>query len=74
VTELSRFHISGPNGKHVCQVLPVTGPSLMALSRVPYRLRPAACKTLAREAAEALDFLHGRGLCHGGTSCCPCNS
>ncbi|KAL2168975.1 hypothetical protein VTG60DRAFT_6617 [Thermothelomyces hinnuleus] len=49
VTELRRFLISGPNGRHhVCLVLPVAGPSLPALSRVPYRLRPAACKTFAR--------------------------
>ena len=67
VTERRRFFISGPNGHHVCQVLPVTGPSLMALSRPPYRLRPAVCKTLARQAAQALEVLHARGLCHGGT-------
>jgi serine/threonine protein kinase len=67
VTELRRFRILGPNGQHVCQVLPVTGPSLLALSRAPYRLRPASCKTLGREAAQALEFLHGKGLCHGGT-------
>ncbi len=71
VTERRRFFISGPNGHHVCQVLPVTGPSLMALSRPPYRLQPAVCKTLAQQAAQALEFLHARGLCHGGTSCCP---
>ncbi|KAK4244449.1 kinase-like domain-containing protein [Corynascus novoguineensis] len=65
VTELHRFLIQGPNGHHVCQVLPVTGPSLLALSRVPYRLRPAVCKKLAREGAQALEFLHARGLCHG---------
>ena len=70
VTELRRFTISGPNGYHVCQVLPVTGPSLMALSQVPYRLQPAACKALARESAQALAWLHARGLCHGGSSRC----
>ena len=73
VTERRRFFISGPNGHHVCQVLPVTGPSLMALSRPPYRLQPAVCKTLAQQATQALEFLHARGLCHGGTSCCPRN-
>ncbi|KAK0666773.1 kinase-like domain-containing protein [Cercophora samala] len=65
VTELRRFVILGPNGSHICQVLPLTGPSLLSLSRVPYRLRPAACKNLGRQAAQALAFLHKRGLCHG---------
>ncbi|KAL2161709.1 hypothetical protein VTH06DRAFT_8271 [Thermothelomyces fergusii] len=65
VTELRRFAISGPNGRHICQVLPLAGPSLLALSRPPYRLRPEMCKKLAGEAARALDFLHSRGLCHG---------
>ncbi|KAK4640931.1 hypothetical protein QC761_0097010 [Podospora bellae-mahoneyi] len=65
VTEIRRFAISGPNGNHICQVLPLTGPSLLSLSRVPYRLRPAACKTLGRQAAQALAFLHKKGICHG---------
>ena len=67
-TELRRFFITGPNGRHLCQVLPLTGPSLLALSTAPYRLHPAACKSLARQAAQALGYLHDRGLCHGGTS------
>jgi serine/threonine protein kinase len=66
VTELRHFFISGPNGRHLCQVLQLTGPSLLALSRSPYRLHPTVCKKLAREAVEALGVLHERGLCHGG--------
>lgn len=66
VTELRRFHITGPNGCHLCQVLPLMGPSLSALSDHRYRLRPAGCKVLAQQAANILVFLHANNLCHGG--------
>ena len=68
VTELRRFHVNGPNGRHVCQVLPLVGPSLSALSGHRYRLRPSGCKMLAQQAAKILAFLHANSLCHGGMS------
>lgn len=68
VTELRRFYITGPNGRHLCQALPLMGPSLSALSNHRYRLRPARCKLLARQATSILAFLHANNLCHGGMS------
>lgn len=66
VTELRRFYTTGPNGRHLCQVLPVMGPSLLELSNHRHRLGPAECKMLARQAVEILAELHANNLCHGG--------
>ncbi|KAI1377964.1 kinase-like protein [Hypoxylon crocopeplum] len=57
------FWIDGPNGRHLALVLPILG--------------PAACKTrdlvsdtdaihkVCRQLAEALHYIHSKGICHG---------
>ncbi|KAI1267449.1 kinase-like protein [Xylariaceae sp. FL1019] len=61
-----QFWIDGPNGRHVCFVLPVLGPDLSKLSKYCYsRLKPAFARELSLQAAQALVQLHSNGLCHG---------
>ncbi|KAF7559981.1 hypothetical protein G7046_g4166 [Stylonectria norvegica] len=61
------FAFDGPNGHHLCLVLPVFGPSTSELSyNLTCRLRPWLARKLAYQAVEAVASLHSRGLCHGG--------
>lgn len=67
VTYTRYFHINGPNGRHLCLVLPLLGPSCYSLSRyLKTRIRPWLAHLVASEAAKAVADLHARGLCHGG--------
>lgn len=61
----SSFEIAGPNGRHVCLLLPVLGPSLGNLD-VCESLSPATRYRVCRQAASGVTFLHERGVCHGG--------
>ena len=62
-----QFTFEGPNGKHLCLVLPVLGPSLSELSYCfNSRLRPWLAQKAAYQATEAILRLHAKGLCHGG--------
>lgn len=68
VTYLRFFHIQGPNGRHLCLVLPVLGPSAYELSHyMDSRLAPWLARRVSLQATAALADLHSRGLCHGGT-------
>ncbi|RDA89926.1 hypothetical protein CP533_3295 [Ophiocordyceps camponoti-saundersi (nom. inval.)] len=60
------FSFDGPNGRHLCLVLPVLGPSLSELSYyLQCRLTPQFARKVARQATIAVAELHSRGLCHG---------
>ncbi|RSL85190.1 hypothetical protein CEP51_003472 [Fusarium floridanum] len=66
VTYERYFHIEGPNGRHLCLVLPVLGPSAYRVSHyLESRIQPRLARNVALQAAEALADLHSRGLCHG---------
>lgn len=66
--EYRRFSIDGPNGRHLCLVLPVLGPSGSQLScYLISRLTPRLARKAAHQAARALANLHAQGVCHGGT-------
>ncbi|KAI3320448.1 kinase-like domain-containing protein [Xylariaceae sp. AK1471] len=58
---LDNFWLEGPNGRHLCLVLPLLGPSIDSLKRSD----AALVKKLIWKAAQGLHFLHGRGICHG---------
>ncbi|KAK3684183.1 kinase-like domain-containing protein [Podospora appendiculata] len=63
---LRNFWIDGPNGRHLCLVLPVLGPNLSSLSTGIYsRLQPAFVKHVSLQAGQALVALHANGICHG---------
>ena len=65
--EYRRFTIDGPNGRHLCLVLPVLGPSASQLScYLESRITPRLARKAAYQAAQALANLHAQGLCHGG--------
>ncbi|KAF2223277.1 kinase-like domain-containing protein [Elsinoe ampelina] len=64
----SVFQQEGPNGKHNCLVLDLTGPSVQDyINRHVdgFRLPGKAAKTIAKQALEALSCLHASGICHG---------
>jgi serine/threonine protein kinase len=64
--ELERiFHIS-INGRHLCQIFPVLGPTLSSLNTGYYWLYAAFVKPFAHQIAAASDIMHSRGICHGG--------
>lgn len=60
------FWINGPNGRHLCLVLPVLGPRVNEIwyeVPEPEKLLPR----LALQTGQALKLLHDHGICHGGT-------
>jgi serine/threonine-protein kinase SRPK3 len=67
VTHTRYFYIHGPNGWHLCLVLPVLGPSASRLSSYRQsRLQPWLARRVAYQTAKALAQLHTLNLCHGG--------
>ncbi|KAF5965641.1 hypothetical protein FBULB1_12106 [Fusarium bulbicola] len=66
ITFTRYFHIDGPNGRHLCLVLPFCGPNLHSLSNyMKSRMKPQFVQALAYQATEILRDLHDRGICHG---------
>ncbi|KAF4957901.1 hypothetical protein FGADI_2730 [Fusarium gaditjirri] len=60
------FHIEGPNGRHLCLVLPPCGPSCNTLSQyLQSRIHPRLARRVSSQATEAIADLHSQGLCHG---------
>lgn len=64
---LDSFSVNGPNGTHQCIVLPILGPCVSprlwwAMTKDP----GPVLREMARQAAQALNFLHKNGICHGG--------
>jgi serine/threonine-protein kinase SRPK3 len=71
VTLLDDFEIEGPNGRHLCLVTPVAGPSISCFNQSPdgsgrKRLRGDLARNVARQTAQAVDFIHSQRYCHGG--------
>lgn len=62
-TALDLFNVKGPNGTHVCIVLPLLGPSLRRTWR---RLSKSSRHQACEEVTSGLAFLHEQGICHGG--------
>ncbi|KAI0910675.1 kinase-like protein [Ustulina deusta] len=64
--EFRRFIIAGPNGRHLCLVLPVLGPSASQLSsNFDSRLKPWLSRRAGYQVTKAVAAMHARGLCHG---------
>ncbi|TGJ82811.1 hypothetical protein E0Z10_g5980 [Xylaria hypoxylon] len=63
--ETSTFWIEGPNGKHLCSVLPVLGPSLSEWRDMAVGFDAIRVKKVCYEITEGLHFLHEHGICHG---------
>lgn len=67
-----QFWIDGPNGRHLCLVLPVVGPSCSSLSKGIYStMKPALAAIIGGQAVNATALLHSKGFCHGGEPVTP---
>lgn len=58
------FEVSGPNGTHLCLVLPALGPSLDNLP-VKEALTPEIRFQICQQVVSGVAALHERGICHG---------
>ncbi|KAH8679986.1 kinase-like domain-containing protein [Tricladium varicosporioides] len=61
---VNHFYINGPNGRHICLVLPVLGPRVSHIwqeSENP----GAIARIVAPQIVSGLQFLHRHHLCHG---------
>lgn len=54
----------GPNGNHLCVVMPVLGPNVEDAAR-KYRYQEEPLKKICYQLVLAMEFLHGRGIFHG---------
>ena len=62
-----QFSITGPNGHHLCLVLPVLGPAMSDLSHhFDSRPTPSFARIVGVQATRAIANLHAQGFCHGG--------
>lgn len=70
VSLVDHFTICGPNGTHACIVLELLGPSVSVYSdhcMRSGRLPPHAVKRIARDTLLGLQYIHSKGIGHGGT-------
>ncbi|KAK3353920.1 kinase-like domain-containing protein [Lasiosphaeria hispida] len=61
---LEYFWLEGPNGWHLCAVLPFFGPRLTNLFQV-YAHCEELLKDICFQLALSMRFLHSHGICHG---------
>ncbi|KAI1348200.1 kinase-like domain-containing protein [Xylaria sp. FL0043] len=59
------FWIDGPNGRHLCSVLPVLGPTLQHWREMYLGFDAKRINKVCYEITQGLDFLHEHGICHG---------
>jgi serine/threonine-protein kinase SRPK3 len=65
--EHRHFSFEGPNGRHLCLVLPVLGPSASQLSSyLCSRITPRLARKVGYQTARTVASLHAQGFCHGG--------
>lgn len=58
------FWLDGPNGRHLCVVMPLLGPNIVGAAR-KYEYQEAPLKDICRQLVSAMAFLHKNGVCHG---------
>jgi serine/threonine protein kinase len=61
---IDHFWLEGPNGRHLCFVLPFFGPKLSDVYPV-YGHVSGLLKDICFQLVDALRFIHSHGLCHG---------
>ncbi|KAI0406888.1 kinase-like domain-containing protein [Xylaria palmicola] len=64
-TPLETFHIEGPNGRHLCIVLPLLGPTVSEWRRLSLGLDADRITKVCYQFTRSLHFLHSNGICHG---------
>ncbi|KAI1364598.1 kinase-like protein [Xylaria arbuscula] len=65
VMPLEIFWIDGPNGRHLCTVLPLLGPTLTAWRENYLGTDATRINNACYQLTKGLAFLHSRGICHG---------
>ncbi|KAK7753084.1 hypothetical protein SLS62_005034 [Diatrype stigma] len=58
------FWVEGPNGRHLCSVLPVLGPTVYEW-RQTLGTDEIRVNDLCYQITKGLSFLHSQGICHG---------
>ena len=64
---IDHFEVEGPNGRHLCLVMELLGPSLELMlnhTKPPF----AICARMITQISRAVAYLHYRGVVHGGSS------
>lgn len=61
---LDHFWIDGPNGTHLCIVMPLLGPNLEHAAE-RYQNAEAPLMRICYQLVQAMKFLHNKGICHG---------
>ncbi|KAI0852800.1 kinase-like domain-containing protein [Daldinia vernicosa] len=60
------FWLQGPNGRHLCLVSDILGPSLFRNSPLGVGIyTPKVLTDLAFQVSKGLQYLHKKGICHG---------
>ncbi|KAK3299504.1 kinase-like domain-containing protein [Chaetomium fimeti] len=64
---LDSFFHDGPNGRHLCVVLELLGPSLSWITKKSriYRIKADLARRVAARIVEAVAYLHSCGVAHG---------
>jgi serine/threonine-protein kinase SRPK3 len=65
---LDQFQIDGPNGSHLCFVYPVLGPFVSSYTLNMFENPDKVLRNICLDVVQALGFLHGHEICHGGES------
>lgn len=58
------FWMDGPNGTHLCIVMPLLGPNLDNAAQ-RYLYEEALLMRICFQLVQAMNFLHSQGVCHG---------
>lgn len=67
VAPLAHFWIKGPNGRHLCLVLPLVATTINATVIQQTSLNDRLeLNEMTRQISEGVRFLHSKGICHGG--------
>ncbi|KAI3391264.1 hypothetical protein diail_7665 [Diaporthe ilicicola] len=64
VVPTDHFWHEGPNGNHLCVVMPVLGPNIEDAAR-RYHHQEEPLKRICYQLVLAMKFLHDQGICHG---------
>lgn len=64
VMPLDTFTQRGPNGEHLCIIMPLLGPSITESRTYNWNNLPFL-KDICFQLVEGMDFMHNHGLCHG---------
>lgn len=58
------FWLDGPNGRHLCVVMPLLGPNIVGAAR-KYEYQEQPLKNICRQLVSAMAYLHKNDVCHG---------